>query len=126
MQQCSTWQLYQYYMSVGRRDRAVINESARTTSGKKGLAMDARQRGIQILGWLAVIAGYGLALLLIRGIFVATTRGFFGAPITLWVFLGYLLFLAFAVYLFTMAAVQLAHPRMPIRGSSLARLLAPI
>jgi hypothetical protein len=63
--------------------------------------MDARHRGIQIFGWLAIIAGYGLALLLIRGIFIATTRGFFGAPATRWVFLGYLLFLAFAVYLFT-------------------------
>ncbi len=40
--------------------------------------MDARHRGIQILGWLSVIAGYGLALLLFRGIFIGITRGFFG------------------------------------------------
>jgi hypothetical protein len=38
--------------------------------------MDARHRGIQILGWLSVIAGYGLALLQIRGISIGITRGF--------------------------------------------------
>lgn len=63
--------------------------------------MDARQRGIQIFGWLSVISGYGLALLLIRGIFIGITRGFSGRPQAFWILLGYLLFLALAVYLFT-------------------------
>ena len=62
--------------------------------------MDARHRRIQIFGWLSVIAGYGLALLLIRGVFLGITKGFHGHPQALWLFLGYLLFLGFAVYLF--------------------------
>jgi len=62
--------------------------------------MDARHRGVQIFGWLSVIAGYGLALLLIRGIFIGTMRGFAGRPQALWILVGYLLFLALAVYLF--------------------------
>jgi hypothetical protein len=64
--------------------------------------MDARHRGIQILGWLAIIAGYGLALLLIRGIFLGITRGF-GAVLsqTFAILLAYLLFFALAVYLFS-------------------------
>jgi hypothetical protein len=54
------------------------------------------------LGWVSVIAGYGLALLFIRGIFIGITRGF-GATRSqaFWIVLGYLLFLALAVYLFT-------------------------
>ena len=54
------------------------------------------------LGWVSVIAGYGLVLLLIRGIFIGITRGF-GATHSqaFWIVLGYLLFLALAVYLFT-------------------------
>ena len=57
-------------------------------------------RGIQILSWLSAIAGYGLALLLIRGTFVGITRGFGARRFqAFWVVLGYLLFLAFAVYL---------------------------
>jgi hypothetical protein len=63
--------------------------------------MDARHHGIQILGWLSVIVGYGLALLLIRGVFTGMTRGFGSARSqALWILLGYLLFFAFAVYLF--------------------------
>ena len=42
--------------------------------------MDARRRGTQILGWLSVIAGYGLALVLIRGAVLGITRGFAGQP----------------------------------------------
>jgi hypothetical protein len=63
--------------------------------------MDARHRGIQILGWLSVIAGYGLGLLLIRGIFIGITRGF-GADRSnaFWILLSYLLFFALAIYLF--------------------------
>jgi len=38
--------------------------------------MDAKRRSFQILGWLSVIPGFGLGLLLIRGIFIGTTRGF--------------------------------------------------
>ena len=63
--------------------------------------MDARHRGIQMFGWLSVIAGYGLALLLFRGIFIGITRGFAGRPQAFWILLGYLLFLGLAVYLFT-------------------------
>jgi hypothetical protein len=72
--------------------------------------MDARHRGIQIIGWLSVIAGYGLGLLLIRGIFVGITRGFAGRPQTFWLVLAYLLFLAVAVYLSTVGrrAVSIA------------------
>jgi hypothetical protein len=62
--------------------------------------MDVRRRSIQILGWLAVIGGYSLALLLIRGIFIWVTRGLFAGR-ALWILLGDLLFLAFAVYIFT-------------------------
>ena len=63
--------------------------------------MDARHRGIQIMGWLSVVAGYGLALLLLRGIFLGITRGFgAGRTQALWILLGYLLFFALAVYLF--------------------------
>jgi hypothetical protein len=63
--------------------------------------MDARHRGIQIFGWLSVIVGYGLALLLFRGIFIGITRGFAGRPQAFCILLGYLLFLALAVYFFT-------------------------
>jgi hypothetical protein len=63
--------------------------------------MSERHHGIRILGWLAVIAGYGLALLLIRGIFIGITRGFgSGRSQAFWILLGYLLFFALAVYLF--------------------------
>ncbi len=62
--------------------------------------MDVRRHSIQILGWLAVIASYGLALLLIRGIFIWVARGLFAGR-GLWILLGHLLLLAFAVYIFT-------------------------
>ncbi|HSZ61379.1 MAG TPA: hypothetical protein VK828_06260 [Terriglobales bacterium] len=65
--------------------------------------MDARRRGILILGWLAVVAGYGLALVLIRGIFIGVTGGFgAGRPQAIWLLFGYLLFFAVAVYLFNL------------------------
>ena len=75
--------------------------------------MDARHLGIQICGWLSVIAGYGLALLLIRGVFIGITRGFAGRPPAFWILLGYLLFLALAVYLFTVGrrAISIAKGR---------------
>lgn len=55
---------------------------------------------MQIFGWLAVMAGYGIALFLIRGVSIWIKRGLFAGR-GLWVLLGHLLFLAFAVYLFT-------------------------
>ena len=63
--------------------------------------MDARHRGIQILGWLSVVAGSGLVLLQIRGIVIGITRGF-GASRSqaFWILFASLLFLALAVYLF--------------------------
>jgi hypothetical protein len=63
--------------------------------------MDARHLGIRSLAWLSLIAGYGLALLLIRGVYLGTTRGF-GASRSqaFWILLGYLLFLGLAAYLF--------------------------
>jgi hypothetical protein len=63
--------------------------------------MNAKRRGIQIFGWLSVIAGYSLALLLIRGVFTGITRGFAGGPHAFWLLVAYLLFLALAAYLFT-------------------------
>jgi len=65
--------------------------------------MNAKRIGIQVLGWLALVVGYGLALLLIRGVYIGATRGFGGGRFqALWVVLGYLLFLGFAAYLFTL------------------------
>src|SRR5207248_9640781 len=62
--------------------------------------MDAKHRGIQILGWLSALAGYGLALLLVRGIYLGVARGFGTARLQpFWVALGYLLFFGLAVYL---------------------------
>jgi hypothetical protein len=81
--------------------------------------MDARRRGIQILGWLSVIAGYGLALLLIRGIFIGITRGFGASRFQgVWILLSYLLFLALAVYLFTVGRRALSIAKgSPQRGA---------
>ncbi len=63
--------------------------------------MNARHRSIQTLGWLAVVAGYGLALALIRGIFLGSTRGFGAVRSQVcWIIVGYLLSFALAVYLF--------------------------
>ena len=81
--------------------------------------MDARHRVIQIFGWFSVIAGYGFAILLIRGIFIGVTQGFRGNPQAFWIILGYLLFLALAVYLFTVgrSAISIAkgNPRPKAR-----------
>jgi hypothetical protein len=81
----------------------------------KEFPMAAGHRRIQIFGWLSVIAGYGLALMLIRGVFIGITRGFAGGPRAFWLVLGYLLFIALAVYLFTVGrrAISIA------KGSSL-------
>jgi hypothetical protein len=65
--------------------------------------MGQTRRGIQVLDWLSIIAGYGFALLLIRGIFLLITRGFGADPSHApFVVLGYLLFLALCVYLFNL------------------------
>lgn len=72
--------------------------------------MNANRLGIKVLGWLSLIVAYGLALLLIRGIYSGITRGFGagGSPAAFWIVLGYLLFLALAVYLFTLGRRALA------------------
>lgn len=81
--------------------------------------MDARHRSIQIFGWLSVIAGYGFALLLIRGTFIGIPGGFAGRPGALWLILSYLLFLGVAVYLFAVGrrAISIAKgsPRPKMR-----------
>jgi len=65
--------------------------------------LNAKRFGIQVLGWLALVVGYGFALLLIRGVYLGITRGFGAsrsqAP---WIVLSYLLFLGLAVYLFAL------------------------
>jgi hypothetical protein len=54
-------------------------------------------------GWLSLVAGYGLTLLLIRGVYLGATRGFRAdRSQSLWIVLGYLLFLGLAVYIFTL------------------------
>src|SRR6266496_283693 len=61
--------------------------------------MTAKGGGIQLLGWLCLIAGYVFALVLIRGIFFGSTRGFGADPSqVLWIVLGYLLFFSLAFY----------------------------
>jgi hypothetical protein len=74
--------------------------------------MYAKRRGIQILGWLSLILGCVLTLLLIRGIFIGITRGFGAARSqAFWIFVGYLLFFAFAVYLFTIGLRALSNAK---------------
>ena len=77
--------------------------------------MNAKHRGIQILGWLSALVGYGLALVLIRGSYLGITRGFGTAPFqAFWVALGYLVFFGLAAYL-----VILGRRSIPIvRGNS--------
>jgi hypothetical protein len=80
--------------------------------------MGAKRLGIRVLGWLSLVVGYGLALLLIRGVFIGITKGF-GANRSqvFWIVLGYLLFLALAAYLFTLGrrALSLAKGRPQTR-----------
>jgi len=65
--------------------------------------MEVKRLGMRVFGWLSLVIGYGLALLLIRGVFVGTTRGFRAdRSQAFWIVLGYLLFLGLAVYLFTL------------------------
>jgi hypothetical protein len=54
------------------------------------------------------MAGYGFALLLIRGIFIGITRGFRGSPRVFWIVLAYLLFFAVSAYLFTVGRRAIA------------------
>jgi hypothetical protein len=78
--------------------------------------MGLRRRGIQVLGWLSLIAGAGFALLLIRGIYTGFTRGF-GASRSqaIWIALGYVLCFAFAAYLVCVGrhAISLAKGLLP-------------
>jgi membrane protease YdiL (CAAX protease family) len=81
--------------------------------------MDAKHHIVQILGWLSVITGYGLALLLIRGIFIGLTRGFAGANgKALWILLGYLIFFALAIYLFSLGRRALSFAKGNPRSKS--------
>ena len=65
--------------------------------------MGAKRLGIRVLGWLSLVVGYGLALLLIRGVYIGITRGFgAGRSQAFWIVLGYLLFVGLALYLFTL------------------------
>ena len=74
--------------------------------------MPTRHHSIRSLGWLSVIAGYGLALLLIRGIFIGIKRGFaVDRSLAFWVFLGYLRFLALALYLFNVGQRAIANAK---------------
>ena len=82
--------------------------------------MDLKRYAIQFSGWLALIAGYGLALLLIRGVFIGITRGFGAARFqAIWIVVAYLLYLAVAVYFFTLGrrALSIAKgtPRARVR-----------
>src|SRR5580700_7311539 len=81
--------------------------------------MDARRRGIQITGWLSLIAGYGLGLLLLRGIFLGISRGFGVRPSqAMWILLAYLLFFALAIFLFKTGrrALSIAKGSTPPRA----------
>lgn len=65
--------------------------------------MGAKRFGTYAFGWLSLVAGYGLTLLLIRGVYLGATRGFRAdRSQALWIVLGYLLFLGLAVYIFTL------------------------
>lgn len=78
--------------------------------------MDAKHLGIRSLAWLSLIVGYGLALLLIRGVYIGTTRGF-GASRSqaFWIVLGYLLFLGLAAYLFAFGRRALSIAKGSLR-----------
>jgi hypothetical protein len=81
--------------------------------------MDGKHRGIEMLGWLSVIAGYGLALGLIRSIFLRSMRGFgIGVSKPFWIVLGYLLFSALAFYLYHLGrrAISIARGSPQLEG----------
>ena len=82
--------------------------------------MDRRRIGSWSLGWLSIIGGYGLGLLLIRGVYLGITRGFRAVPSQVfWIALGYLLYLCLAVYLFALGrrllSVEKAGPQSRTR-----------
>lgn len=65
--------------------------------------MNTKRISILASGWFSLVVGYGLALLLIRGIYIGTTRGFRAdRSQAIWIVLGYLLFFGLAVYLFSL------------------------
>lgn len=81
--------------------------------------MEAKRYAIQFCGWLSLIVGYGLALLLIRGVFIGITRGFGAARFqAIWIVVAYLLYLAVAVYFFTLGRRALSIAK----GTPRARL----
>jgi hypothetical protein len=80
--------------------------------------MDAKRYAIQFCGWLSLTVGYGLALLLIRGVFIGTTRGFGAARSqAIWIVVAYLLYLAVAVYFFTLGRRALSIAKGTPRAS---------
>jgi len=80
--------------------------------------MGTKRYAIQLCGWLALIVGYGLALLLIRGVFIGITRGFGAARSqAIWIVVAYLLYLAVAVYFFTLGRRALSMAKGTPRAS---------
>ncbi len=68
------------------------------------ITMDVSHRGIQILGFLAIVTGCGLALVIVRVLIV-------GHLINFWMFFGDLLFAALAAYLIYIGRRAVALPR---------------
>jgi hypothetical protein len=74
--------------------------------------MGAKRFGLYVFGWLSLVAGYVLALLLIRGVYIGASRGFRAdRSQVLWIVLGYLLFLGFAIYMFAVGRRTLSTAR---------------
>jgi hypothetical protein len=78
--------------------------------------MDAKRIGIRSWAWLSLIVGYVIALLLIRGVYIGTTRGFgVTRSQAFWIVLGYLLFLGLALCLFAVGRRALSIARGNLR-----------
>jgi hypothetical protein len=77
--------------------------------------MDAKRCAIHVCGWLALIGGYGFALLLIRGVFIGSTRGFGAARSqAVWIVVAYLLYLAVVVYFYTLGGAHCRLRKVPM------------
>lgn len=71
--------------------------------------MKTRRLGTYAFGWLSLLGGYALGLLLIRGIFLGVTQGFRAdRSQALWIILAYLVFLVLGVHLFALGRRTLA------------------